>query len=155
MELPIIELNTPESREATIEDMREHLRANLSAVPADGPEARAIALLIDVMPGFIRALDRERVQFVEEIRAAKRDGREATGTLDEHLMVLALPIVNMLGSVVVTMVPHSNPKADAEMCERIRQKMFHHLIDNIVAGVEGYVTHASREVVQDNARLHS
>ena len=144
----VLTFDTPEEREAAIIEMMGDLASARDSFELGSIDERGISLLMSMMPAFVRGLDRERQLFIEECRATSGD---ATEVIDDHLMVVALPIVNMLGSIVTTFI---RGNGSLRSVERIRLKMLNHLVCNIMSGVEGYMTHPDT-LGADNARLHS
>ena len=163
MKLPVVEYATPDKLEGAIADMLERLKGEIALAVKGGHEDRAMQLLAQLMPPFIRALESERATFVSQVRAAAKQHTKTLSFMDEHLMVMMLPVVNMIGCVIVTLVPET-PTVTAEDRDRVRQKMFAHIVDNIIAGVTGYVVGAGgsaltvdgkKEGKRDDTRLHS
>ena len=146
MKAAVLTFDTPEEREAAITEMMTDLKAARDSFELGSIDERGISLLLDMMPAFVRGLDRERLLFIEETKTGHADE-----TIDDHLMVVALPIVNMLGSIVTTFI---RGNGSLRSVERIRLKMLNHLVCNIMSGVEGYMTHPDT-LGADHARLHS
>jgi hypothetical protein len=144
----VLAFDTPEGREAAIAEMMANLTASRDRLEHGSIDERGVSLLMALMPAFVRGLDRERLLFIEERKAG--DGK-AIDDIDDHLMVMALPIVNMIGSVITTLIPGNG---SLRTVERVRLKMLNHLLCNIASGVEGYMTHPDT-LGADHARLHS
>ena len=68
---PVVTLDTTATREDGIGKMLETLRANMAKAPEGSMEARIAAILMDVLPGFFRALDRERIRFTRDLLAER------------------------------------------------------------------------------------
>ena len=148
MKATVLAFDTPEGREAAIAEMLADLTASRDGLEHGSIDERGVSLLMELMPAFVRGLDRERLLFIEECKAGNGAGIDA---IDDHLMVIALPIVNMIGSVITTFV---RGNGSLRSVERIRMKMLNHLLCNIASGAEGYMTHPDT-LGADHARLHS
>lgn len=147
MKSAVLCFNTPEEREAAIVEMLADLSQARDAFEGGSIDERGISLLMALMPEFVRGLDRERIMFFKECKSGS-----AEETIDDHLMVMALPLVNMLGSIISTLVPGNG---SVRQVERIRLKMLNHVVGNIVSGVEGYLAHPGLTERDANDRLHS
>lgn len=119
--------------EMSVQEMLDRLRRDIDSKNPWSVRSRSAAILLDVMPGFIRALTRENTLFQHQVaeRHCASPGNE-THILDAHLMVMALPIINMLASTIVGLVPNRNDGRGLE----IRRIMINNLLENIRSEVE-------------------
>lgn len=117
----VIILDGKQPEQVSINELVSRLTADLAKSEEGSMEARMTTALIDMMPGFIRAFERERRLFNEGRKARDKDA------LDKQLQVLTLPIVNMLVSVVVTIFPK-----DAHS----RGALTAHIFDNLFRAVK-------------------
>ena len=108
MKATVLAFDTPEGREAAIAEMLADLTASRDSLEHGSIDERGVSLLMELMPAFVRGLDRERLLFIEECKAGNGAGIDA---IDDHLMVIALPIVNMIGSVITTLLPGQRQSA--------------------------------------------
>jgi hypothetical protein len=102
----------------------------------DDNRGRAAKAMMDVMPGFIRMLSRERNLFLGKM--GKLEGEDNVGfvsskDVDDHLYVVAHPIINMLVSAITTMVPcgSGDGKPPCGPCKANRMNMLGNICDNI------------------------
>lgn len=115
----VVYLRTGEG-EAGIARLVKSLKTDLKMQEAGSLDARMIAALLDIMPGFARALERERALYNDRERASDKD------VLDNHLQVLTLPVVNMIGSIILTLAPDN---------AHLRSVLVAHIFDNVFRGV--------------------
>jgi hypothetical protein len=147
-------LDAGEDREISVQKMIETLQTRVAELPADSADSRCAAILLDVMPGFVRALDRERSTFQAQVRGNREHGRKSTDPLDTHMMVMTLPLVNMLGTTLMALVPCLHDEDPCQRCEELRVSMMQHVLMNIERGVRAYVTNSVPRNA-DGERLHS
>lgn len=140
----------------SVEQMIANLRKRIAGLPPNHTDARCAAILLDVMPGFIRSLAREQLAFTAQTRADLKNGLQAseTGTLDDFLIVMTLPLVNMLGTVLTALVPCRHGDDPCQNCEELRVVMMDHVLINLERGVRAYVTNAI-ERNHNGHKLHS
>lgn len=98
----------------------ETLKITLSQQEEGSIDARMTSSLIDTMPGFARVLERERRLYNDGKNAGDKD------VLDILLQVLTLPVVNMIGSIVMTLAPQN---------AHLRGVLTQHIFDNVFRGV--------------------
>jgi hypothetical protein len=156
MNNPVICLDSPGERERSIRDMIDSIKSHLARAQEGSLEARSAAMLIELMPVFLRFLDSERVVFVRGIKDNKRNDRDAP--LEDFLQMMTLPLVNMLGAALMTIVPTS-PGLDAERKEDMRLMLLRNVMDNLFSGVVGYLNSAEDQLTPasgvENGKLHS
>lgn len=140
-------LDTPELREKTIGHMLDQLKSELKSTPKGTVEARTFAVLAEVMPPFIRALDRERKVFETAVRT---EGSEA---VNDMLMLITQVMINMLGATLMTMVRCTHPVAPCEECIDVRMALLRNVIENLFGGTASAIT-SPVESVHDG-KLHA
>lgn len=140
----VMTFDTPEVREHAIGKMLEVLRENMAKAPEDSIDARCAAILMDVLPGFYRALDRERMRFMAEVQRDSALGVAAKDSkaMDALLMVMTLPLINMVVSTVRTMVP-SDDVWPSKRCRDLRTIILGNLLDNFRLNVYAMVNQQS------------
>jgi len=121
-----IELDSPEIREASIGKLLEQLREDASKHDEKSVEARSNTILMDVLPQFYRALDRERRRLAEEITTDQGLGVPAKDSkaIDRFLMVMTMPLINMAFSTVQTVVPQGHGRVT------MQHAVFGNIVDN-------------------------
>lgn len=129
-EAAAVVLEDDETRELSINQMLLTLRADLQRSEQGSPDARTTAVMIEMMPPFVRALDRERMLYWKNIKAKGYD----KDALDEHLQVLIVPMVNMISSVLMTFAPTEARRPGPE-CMKVRNVLAQHIFDNMFRGV--------------------
>ena len=154
---PVVTLDSHADREVSLGRMLETLRENAAKAPEGSLEARVANILMDVLPGFFRALDRERRLFGIELvaeRAMGANSREGRA-LDAILMVMAMPLINMLTSTVITLIPCPHESNYCKRCQDLRGVVFANLMDNINANVRAEMLRYSQFGPADGHALHS
>jgi hypothetical protein len=139
-------LDTPELREKTIGHMVEQLQGELAAAVAGSVEARSAAMLTDIMPVYIRALDRERRVFEKAIHTDAE-------CVNDMLLVTTQTLINMLGATLMTMVRCGHGGNPCETCVDIRMALLRNVMENLFVGVASAVT--SPIEVGRNGHLHA
>jgi hypothetical protein len=155
MSTPVICFDTPEEREESIKNLVASLRFHVEAAEHGSPDQRSAAMLIELMPVFLRFLDRERMVFITAIKNDKRKDRDAS--LDEFLQMMTLPLVNMLGASILTVVPTA-PGMEVERKQDMRLMLARNVMDNLFSGVVGYFNSAEDQLEKNgvgNGKLHS
>lgn len=156
MNNPIISLDSPEERETSINRMVSSLRFEAERAGEGSLDARSAAMLIELMPVFLRILDRERAIFVRNIKDRSRN--DADAPLDEFLQMMTLPLVNMLGAALMTIVPISE-KVGVERSHDMRLMLLRNAMENLFSGVVGYLNSAEDQLAAangaGNGKLHS
>lgn len=147
---PVIALDSPEAREASIKAMIADMRELIENAEHGSLDARSAAAMIEIMPPFLRFLDRERVCFIESIRDPS-----GSDHLDEFLQMTTLPLVNMLGASLMTIVPSSRATAHHNQHD-MRLMLLRNVMDNLFSGVVGYLNSAEDQLNENrNGKLHS
>lgn len=134
MDDAVILLDTPELRERSIDNMVEELRAVVATVAEASVHARANLLLAEIMPVFIRGLDRERKVFMQEAKAGEIEA------VDRMLSVMTQPLTNMVGATLVTLIPCRHLPEPCESCVDLRMGMMRNVLENLFQGTAAYVT---------------
>ena len=129
--------------ETTIAQMTKDLTAAMAAVQKGSLDYRFSAALLEMMPGFIKALDAERKRCVQT--------REA---LSEHLQVMSLPIANMLASVAMTMFPCED-EVPCASCSKMRKALVLEMMENIGPAVLSQVGRSARFIAPTAERSHA
>ena len=141
---PVVAFETDNERERSIDQMVEQLRG---MKPSDDPVSRRNgAILAEIIPPFVRALDRERKVFVREALAGQHDA------VDKLLTVMTVPLVTMMGATITTMVPCQHPHVPCESCVDVRMAMLRNLMENLYQAVVSYV---SSPITNDGPKLNS
>jgi hypothetical protein len=140
-------LDTPELRERTIAHMVAQMQSELATAEPGSVEARTTAMLVELMPVYIRCLDRERVVFERDVRARTGD------PVNELLEVTTQALVNMLAATLMTMVPCHHRPGPCESCTDVRMAMLRNVMENLFVGVASAVT--SPIEVGRNGHLHA
>ena len=124
---PVVTFNGVD--EISLDEMIAKLTHDVKTLAFDSIRARSAGALIDVMPGFVKMLSRERALFEHQVRERHRIGYggQQPHILDAHLMVMALPIINMLVSTIVALVP----RQDDPRCVEIRTILLENMLENI------------------------
>jgi hypothetical protein len=149
---PIVILDGSPESELSVTQMIDELRLKVATLPDDSLEARSSQALLDIMPGFIETLDRERKTFSKHVKVEQAKRLKNGEALNRHLMVLTIPIVNMLGALLLTLVPCDHDKP-CPHCEQIQGHLLNNLMTNIELGVRGYLAETDRP--ENNEPLHS
>lgn len=156
MNNPIISLDTPEERETSISKMVSSLRFEAERAGEGSLDARSAAMLIALMPIFLRVLDSERTTFVRNVKDKTRN--DADAPLDEFLQMMTLPLVNMLGAALMTIVPITE-SVGVERCHDMRLMLLRNVMENLFSGVVGYLNSAEDQLAAangvGNGKLHS
>jgi len=125
-----IEIGTKDS-EMSISRMLRRLKLDMNKYPANSTDARIARALIDMMPGFIRTLDRERALMVgAESRNADGELVCTTDIVEELMFVICTPVINMVSSVIMTLVPCHQDDV-CPKCLRLRHSLRKHMFDNM------------------------
>jgi hypothetical protein len=140
-------LDTPELREQTISHMLTHMRNELAAAPAGSVEARTVAMLLNVMPVYIRCLDRERRVFEKAVRTSSADA------VNDMLQVTTQALVNMLAATLMTMTPCQHPDRPCESCIDVRMALLRNVMENLFGAVASTITCPVESV--RNGKLHA
>lgn len=140
-------LDTPELREKTIGHMLAQFKAELKSARKGTVEARTYALLAEVMPHFIRALDRERTAFEAAIRAAPDE------CVNDMLMVTTQLLINMLTATLMTMVRCSHAENPCETCMDVRMALLRNVLENLFTGTASCITMPVES--EHNGQLHA
>ena len=154
MTSPVISLDSAEQREQSIKLMVSLMKFRLAEADEGSMDARSAEMLIELMPVFIRFLDRERRAFIEGIKHDDREDKDAP--LEEFLQMMTLPLVNMLGAALMTIVPQ-NPGIEVERKGDMRMMLLRNVMDNLFNGVVGYFSSAEDLTQEANGdgKLHS
>jgi len=154
---PVVTLDTTATREDGIGKMLETLRANMAKAPEGSLEARIAAILMDVLPGFYRALDRERIGFTKDLLAEQALGIPASegAALDTMLMVMVMPMINMLSATVITLVPCIHKSNYCKRCQDLRGAIFANMLENLNQNVREALLRHSQFGAGDGHALHS
>ena len=154
MTSPVISLDSAEQREQSIKLMVSLMKFRLAEADEGSMDARSAEMLIELMPVFIRFLDRERRAFIEGIKHDDRADRDAP--LEEFLQMMTLPLVNMLGAALMTIVPQ-NPGIEVERKGDMRLMLLRNVMENLFNGVVGYFSSAEDQTQEANGdgKLHS
>jgi hypothetical protein len=156
MNNPIISFDTPEERESSIKRMVSSLRFEIERAEEGSLDARSAAMLIELMPVFLRFLDRERTIFVRQ--AKDRTRNDIDTPLEDFLRMMTLPLVNMLGASLMTIVPIPESMG-TERCQDMRLMLLRNVMDNLFSGVVGYLNSAEDQLAAadgvGDGKLHS
>ena len=155
MNNPIISLDTPEEREKSIKLMVSSLRFEAEA-DEGSLDARSAAMLIELMPVFIRFLDRERKAFFEGIKHdhRERQRRPAGGVLADD---------DAAAGQHAGRCPHDHRAAEpgrvgVERKGDMRLMLLRNVMENLFNGVVGYFNCAEDQLAEANGghgKLHS
>lgn len=142
MKDPVVAFETAAERDRSLDQMVDELRV----MPAvDQVHRRNLAILAELIPPFVRALDRERKVFVREARAGQADA------LDNMLSVMLTPLVTMLGATITTMAPCRHKGSPCRACVETRCDMMRDLMVNFYQAVVSYIS----EPMTGDARKHN